>query len=135
MMMMLLNVANVEQKVKNLLDVRKKAMATADFTFVLLILPEDLSQNIRIYPLRIISDIYSVYRVFFSRSIPLRIVKSMFFLDLPPGSKHPLRLLICTFFITLIAYQLLLYFHFVFLTSPQEYNQPHMHFYMHMRLL
>lgn len=52
----------LEQKeLKNLLDVRKKAMATADFTFVLLIPPEDLSQNIRIYPLRIINDIYSQF--------------------------------------------------------------------------
>lgn len=68
MIMMPLNVANVEQKElkKNVLDVRKKAMATADFTCVLLILPEDLSQNIRIYPLRIISDIYSQYIGFFS---------------------------------------------------------------------
>lgn len=55
----------LEQKeLKNLLDVRKKAMATSDFTFVLLIPPEDLSQNIRIYPLRIINDIYSQFIVF-----------------------------------------------------------------------
>lgn len=59
-MMMPLNVANVEQKELKICWM----LVTAAFTFVLLILPEDLSQNIRIYPLRIINDIYSQFFLF-----------------------------------------------------------------------